>query len=397
MWIFSRPLNDLAEADLHFLTENKVGESTTLEYKRSVWGASEADKRELLRDVSSMANAEGGAIIVGMDQTTEGIARELVTVPGAAAQADRITDSCLAGISERILGLQARAVPIAGGDVIVLRIPRSYRRPHMVTFEGRNDFWVRHDRQKGRMSIAEVKAAVTSTEDLTMKAERFIEERKLRLASYALAIIGAPLSLEDGRVDTSDRRLIDLLTDPPSAEGAEDARFRLVYPGSSAIPTLRGRCAQSMTERLEVFRSGHVEHHLLDRGIILSAPDSGPRRELFAGARVAVYVAQFCRFIAALRGITNIADPYLVTVSINFGVYPVFMNPRGTFSVDRERAWDDQDKAVCLGPLLNAYDERPSLVPSQLANRLWQGFHFEKCPYFDSAGRLIVENLSRVT
>jgi hypothetical protein len=388
VWIFSQLLENLQESDLRFLIENKVGESATLEYKRDMWGNSDADKRELLRDVASMANAEGGVIIVGMDQTPEGIARELVAVPGASGHADRIRDSCLAGISERVPGLQARAVPFAKGELIVVRIPRSYRRPHMITFEGRNDFWVRHDQQKGRMSIAEVKAAVTSTEDLTMKAERFIDARRSHVSPYGLAITGTPLSLEEGRVDISDPRLVQLLREPPPARGVEDVLF--LESGGRVMPSIRGRVRRSQEESLEIFRSGHIEFLLNSNRVLWNA---GPRSHLL-GARIAAYLAHFARFVEAVRAMSGIADPYLIAISINAGFATVAMNPRGGAGAQfgGEVPWEEGNP-IYLGPVVAQQDESPPLAPKRLADLLWQGFHFERCPCFDADGNLIAASV----
>jgi predicted HTH transcriptional regulator len=96
----------------------------------------------MLRDISSMANAEGGALVVGIDEDGEDAAQRLMPVPDAEMQANRIIASCSANIAERIPGLQARPVPIGGGFAIVVRVPRSYRKPHMITFGGVTDFWV---------------------------------------------------------------------------------------------------------------------------------------------------------------------------------------------------------------------------------------------------------------
>ncbi len=47
-------------AAIQSLLDNRVPESEILDYKRECYGSKDADKRELLKDVSSFANSRGG-------------------------------------------------------------------------------------------------------------------------------------------------------------------------------------------------------------------------------------------------------------------------------------------------------------------------------------------------
>ncbi|MFD2270088.1 helix-turn-helix domain-containing protein [Undibacterium arcticum] len=55
--------NDLAE-----LIVGQVPEGLRIDYKRDLYGNSDADKREVLKDISGFANAFGGHLIVGMEE-----------------------------------------------------------------------------------------------------------------------------------------------------------------------------------------------------------------------------------------------------------------------------------------------------------------------------------------
>jgi len=178
MWIFSRPIDQLSADDLNSLVSNGVRETVALEYKSEMYGRTQSDVKEMVRDVVALANAEGGIIIIGMTEDDEGTAKAIKPIADAEMQADRLVASCLSNVSERIPGLRAVPIQVPNGAVMVVHVPRSYRRPHMVTYDGANDFWKRHDRQKSRMSVAEVRTAVSMTEDLESKAERYLEERR---------------------------------------------------------------------------------------------------------------------------------------------------------------------------------------------------------------------------
>lgn len=131
----------------------------------------------------------------------------------------------------------------------MVTIPRSYRKPHMVVADGLNELWIRHDRQKSRMAIAEIRAAVTSTEDLAMRAERFIEQRAVRLIPSQvspplrpqLLLMGTPILMEEGRVDIRDSSVEDLLKRPPSYRGR--GSMLLSDPSAMIRFTVNGRRA----------------------------------------------------------------------------------------------------------------------------------------------------------
>lgn len=108
-------------------------ESSSLEFKRDAPGNSDKDKHELLKDISALANADGGDIIYGINETN-GVASEIY--PLTAETADnlirRINQTVESGIEPRILGLQFMPIDVSGGYVLVVRVPASFLGPHEV-------------------------------------------------------------------------------------------------------------------------------------------------------------------------------------------------------------------------------------------------------------------------
>ena len=70
----------MTTADLQGLIDNGVHENVALEFKWQMYGGSDAEVREMLRDVASIVNAEGGAIAIGIDEGLDGRAAALVPV-----------------------------------------------------------------------------------------------------------------------------------------------------------------------------------------------------------------------------------------------------------------------------------------------------------------------------
>jgi hypothetical protein len=65
-----RPLSAIGPEDIRSLIENEVRESRTIDYKQALYAT--ADKLSLLKDVSALANTDGGDIVCGIAERLEG-------------------------------------------------------------------------------------------------------------------------------------------------------------------------------------------------------------------------------------------------------------------------------------------------------------------------------------
>ena len=65
--MFSKPVNQLNESDIQALVDNGEKESSILEFKQEISG-SDHEKKEIAKDVSAIANAGGGYLIVGIKE-----------------------------------------------------------------------------------------------------------------------------------------------------------------------------------------------------------------------------------------------------------------------------------------------------------------------------------------
>jgi hypothetical protein len=256
----------------------------------------------------------------------------------------------------------------------------------MVTFDGVTELWIRHDRQKSRMSVAELRTAVLATEDAEMRAERFGASRiaNARQRSAVFMLAATPLLLEDGRVSLDDERVARLLPRPPAIR-PEAAGAVLSLPDRCEVhPTLRGLAAVSRgVQELEVFRNGHVEFLLFEDRLLFARCQGLPRSLL--GWVVAEYMVNFLRLIAKLRDITEIADPYVIRVAL-FNVRGVTMTEVRAEVLARANEWSESDHLI-LDPIIVHADEPSERAAQRIADRFWNAFHFKRCPYFTAAGR----------
>ena len=261
MTLMGIALMEISEANIRQLVENRTRESQTLEFKRESYGRSDEDIREMLRDISSMTNAFGGDLLLGVDQDEEGVAIALPGIDKADDEAARIISSCLSNIDERIPGLVTQTVILSTSrQVLLIRVPKSHRGPHMITFKGLNQFWVRHDRQKSRMSIHEIKEACLRNEGAMERLEHFLEQRKTKvrkdLEISHLIVSATPVFLTPEIVDTRDSVLRELLRNPPH----QRPQGWNMYFRTEPIPSLYGLLLQVPDlGELELFRNGHLE------------------------------------------------------------------------------------------------------------------------------------------
>ncbi len=254
MALFGTALNAIEERDLQLLVQDQVRERQTLEFKRDNYGRNDEATREMLRDISAMANAYGGDILLGVETVGDGVASNVVGVPDGEQEAQRIASSCLSNIEERIRGLAVWPVPISNGNhVIVIRIPQSFRSPHMITFKGLNQFWFRHDRQKSPMSVHEIRETCSRVEMLSTRIAEFLEKRLVDAIAISagrptLTVSLTPLLVAKEIVDIKDKQLREIIRDCALNDG---------YLPTPCITGLEVRKVNGRWIRLD--RNGHLD------------------------------------------------------------------------------------------------------------------------------------------
>src|SRR6267143_4511428 len=88
-------LETITEANLHSLVTEGRREDAQLEFKLTLPGSSDEEKKEFLKDVSAMANSQGGDIIYGIRDDRSnlddaGKAAELVGITGAGEDSTKL-------------------------------------------------------------------------------------------------------------------------------------------------------------------------------------------------------------------------------------------------------------------------------------------------------------------
>lgn len=243
-----KPFDAIAKTDIEALIASGVHECKTLEYKQELPGPSDDAKKEFLADVSSFANASGGDMIYGIKAAVDASGGK-TGAPGSVqpiteTTADeaklRLENMIRDGIAPR-LHVQIKEIPGWGVDglgfLILLRIPRSFASPHMVTFKGSSRFFSRNSAGKYRLDVGELRAAFLATDSQAERIKRFREDRLAQivadetpvvLASRRLVVHLIPIAsfLNSERLDLTNQHVL-LNAFPPIGGRRLDVRYNV--------------------------------------------------------------------------------------------------------------------------------------------------------------------------
>lgn len=375
MWVFNKSFENIEESDIRGLLSRGITENQNLEYKLE-FGQREEDKKEMSRDISSMANAYGGYLIVGIREDGEtGAPLEITGVENAENERDRIMSSCLSNIEPRIPGLKIRTVPIQDRNpIILIFIPRSTRAPHAVRFGGgRIEFWKRHDRQKSPMPIEEIREAFLRTENIRKDVDKFIQERRKEILEEILIkptyVIGAaPIMVKDEIIDIRDTRIREMLRNPADQVATP---WNLDFRGntSSSTPTLYGLKIEDSNRRIELFRNGYLE---------LRVKINEPNRAILA-TLVIDYAVNFYRLFKGLVEYLGLNEPFIGCLSL-YNIRGFHLKiPRSTGeNGELSSPWSKPHLEIPSMQILSLHD--PDKTAKDFVDRVWNAFGYDEAP-----------------
>jgi len=177
--MIDRELKDVTEADLQRLIDTPVMEGDRIEYKGLLSLGTDDAKKKFLASIASFANASGGDLIYGME-ADNGCPVTLKALANFNSDANgiRIRDLIRTGIAPTVFTAEPRAVSLAqGGEVLVIRVRKTWAGAHMVTYNGDNRFYTRHGGARRMMDVAEIRSAFTLAESTVERVQRFRLER----------------------------------------------------------------------------------------------------------------------------------------------------------------------------------------------------------------------------
>jgi hypothetical protein len=374
MQLRNKPLENLVESDLQSLVDDEVREAKTVEYKRSLPGNSDAEKKEFLADVSSFANAAGGYLIYGVEEK-EGIPTKITGFEDIDADAEilRLESTIRNGIDPKIPGISTKAVKVTSGIAIVIHIPRSFALPHAVDYKGRWRFYSRNSAGKHPLDVAELRTAFALSESSAERLRSFRIERLSMIASgqtpvtlpdktprFVLHIL--PVSTFDSRVSV-DLSTVNLSYDNLQPICARSWRQRHNFDGYLSYGELSE--GEPYTY-LQLFRTGGIEaveaHILTDyRGNNPSLPGEFYEKELLDA---------LARFIS-LQKQMGVVPPLVVMLSI-LGVSGYVMDVGDRWYEQRVRSQlIDRDDLLLPEALVESFEEDLAYIMKPIFDAVW--------------------------
>lgn len=177
-----KDVNQVTEEDLQTLIDNKVSERKTTEYKQTLLGNSDKEKKEFLADVSSFANASGGEIIYGIVEDKEaGMPKSLegLSIGNVDQEILRLENIIRTGVQPRIPSLSiSPPIPLRNSKVaLVIRVSKSWNSPHRVIYGGHDKFYSRSSNGKYPLDVAELRTAFNLSETITERIRNFRQDR----------------------------------------------------------------------------------------------------------------------------------------------------------------------------------------------------------------------------
>lgn len=273
MRIRGKMVGELRAEDIVSLVENRVAESRTLDYKRDLPGRKDADKRELLADVSSFANTAGGVLLFGIETERDAngadtgipVCFKTVSVTNLDETTRWLSQVIGDGLSPSLRRLAFQPITLPTGEtVLALGIPRSLDAPHAVWFEKSGKFYRRSVADKYQADVMEIRRMFSEAEEWDRAAQRFHDERVHLLTNARVGLPPlppertivhvVPLGRPTGMIDFAPwrERLLSL-----SVPVTTSVNFRYNFDGF-LVTTNTGRPSDHEAHVLW-FRSGAVE------------------------------------------------------------------------------------------------------------------------------------------
>ncbi|MCC7172801.1 MAG: ATP-binding protein [Planctomycetes bacterium] len=167
-----KPPEEVTDDELRRLVTEHVGEKQSVEFKATYATGTDESRLEILQDLVSFANAAGGYVIVGIRDDGTGRAHgwSQQSVAAIRTVAHSVQQSAHDGIADRIPDLRMQVRHIDGNGVLLIQVPESDRKPHMVKLLRSTRFVMRYGDGKREMTLSEIREAFLTRESESLKA-----------------------------------------------------------------------------------------------------------------------------------------------------------------------------------------------------------------------------------
>jgi hypothetical protein len=391
-----RNFDAITKADIEALVANAVAEGRAIEYKQQLPGGTDDDKKEFFADVSSFANAAGGDLIFGVADKRDGNGKS-TGIPEKAdglagvnvdEQIRRLDDMLRSGIEPRIPGCRIRNIDgFASGPVLVIRIPKSWAGPHMVTFKNLSRFFSRTSAGKQQLDVGEIRSAFTATGDLRARITDFRTERLGKIvaneapidlaATPKIVLHLVPLSI----LNPESQIVFTMLENDPNLAApiqqfnSYNNRHNLDGFLSYHLP----RSGVASAGYCQVFRSGALE--AVDADLL----QQSNYPNLIASTHVEQKILHATtRYFKTAKQL-GVPLPLIVMMTL-FGVKGYGIATGSTWSNFRPTHTIDRDALLLPDVLIEDYNTPADVALKPIFDALWQAGGMNGCQHYNEKG-----------
>ncbi len=385
--MIAKNIDQIIQEDLQALINNSVLESKTIEYKQSLPGNSDSEKKEFLANISSFANASGGDLIYGItEDRTAGIpsALEGLSIDNVDQEISRLESIIRDGLQPRVLGIIIKSLKLQDSKtVVIIRIPKSWISPHRVVFGGHDKFYSRSNTGRYPLDVVQLRIAFNLSETLTERIRKFRETRISNIFANE-----TPLPFQD------EPKIVLHLVPLVSFNPAQSYDINRVASNSLQMGPMRGG-SWDVRYNFDGFLTYHKGPEgisksyvqLYRNGIIEAVQALNTRskdgKTLFSISYEKDLIRSLPGYLSTLKSL-NIDLPILLFLTL--------VGVKGcSIHVDSQRFWRDEvhtiDRDILLLPeiLIERYDLSARDILKPCFDSIWNACGFEKWWYYDIA------------
>jgi|CXWL01.1.fsa_nt_gi hypothetical protein len=323
----------LTATEIERLFTEKVQEGRTLEYKQTV-GNSDDEKRELLEDITSFANTDGGWLLIGISEEDEsgkkvGYPTKIVSHRLLLNSFREMANHAIAdNVRPRLHEIDFCEIGMGNvGSVIGIRIGASRSRPHVVERKKKITCVRRNAHGKQPMDSYELKEAYLRSMTIADEMQRFITNRQSQIVERhfdGLNINGQPLwavhVLPESAFTARENVPLDRFRSPrqvPQTVSGQAISFLPNHLGLLASD--RGSTSGTSNSYVQWYRNGVVESVSGKFGYAISEATTfnneiiQPGTRLLREGAMVGLTGKFLANVCHLYGLLDVGPPYYVS------------------------------------------------------------------------------------